>query len=427
MTQEVRENNDSLSSIKWAQLIILCFGGGIVYLLPYLRLVFYQPLQVALHINNTQLGLIGSVYGILTIVCYFPGGWLADRVSPRKMLTFSFLATGLGGLYYAQFTSFHAALLLNIYFGITTTLTFWAAFIKATRICASSSMQGKVFGFQEGGRRIVSTLIAFVGVGVFAAFGSGIAGLSMVVYTYSAFYILLAVVAWFVFSDEIEEEGESKTSIVTWESLKQTLQIPAIWQISLIIFCAYASYRYSDFLTPYMTQIMGVSATIGALLGTVKSYALGPFGAIGAGIVADRITASKAVIGGFIIVAVTNVLYAVFPGTPALLYIVVVNLVIMMTAHFAVRGIYYSLLEEGHISIAVTGIATGIIATIGYLPDVWAPVAGGYVLDTFPGILGFKYNFLISAFIAVLGIVLTVIYRKGLERQAGVKIVEVQA
>ncbi len=64
-----------------------------------------------------------STCGIAAMVCYFPGGWLADRLSVRKMLTFSFMATSLGGLYFSTFPSYLGAIGLHIYWGITTILT----------------------------------------------------------------------------------------------------------------------------------------------------------------------------------------------------------------------------------------------------------------------------------------------------------------
>ena len=79
----------------------LCLSGGIIYLLPFLREGYYKPLQQALHLTHTQLGVLMSVLGTTSIILYFPGGWLADRISPKKLITFSMIATGLSGLYFA--------------------------------------------------------------------------------------------------------------------------------------------------------------------------------------------------------------------------------------------------------------------------------------------------------------------------------------
>lgn len=399
--------------INWWALIVLFIGGGIIYLLPYLRSTYYQTLQQTLGVTNTELGIIQSVFGILTIICYFPGGWLADRVSPRKLLTFSFIVTGLAGFYYATIPPYPAVVAIHVIFGITTTLTFWAAFIKATRQCASPSAQGRAFGILEGGRGLTSTLISFVSVALFAKFASDVVGMKAVIVLFSAAHIIIGIMIWFVIKDDMGEASEEK---ITLEGIKRVFSMPSVWLIAAIVFCVYTTYRNTDFITPYMTEICGVSAAMGALLGTIRYYGLRPVGSVAAGYIADKISSSKTLIYAFIVMIITNILYMIFPGSPRLLYFVIVNMVVLMTVCFAARGIYFALLEEGKVPIALSGTAIGVISTIGFTPDVFNPILGGYLLDTFPGVAGYNYIFLIAAISAVLGIVFTCIFRKTVEK-----------
>jgi len=404
------EQKESLAQIRWWQLIVIFIGGGIVYLLPYLRGTYYEQLQLALHVTNTQLGLIQSTFGLLTIVCYFPGGWLADRVSPRILLTLSFLLTGLGGFVYATFPPFLVVVALHFMFGITVTLTFWAAMIKATRMCAPANMQGRVFGILEGGRRIVSTFAAFIGVYIFTKFAAGVGGLRAVILTYSCLYVLVAILTWFALPNSMDKDGE-KGETVTVANIIKVFKMPIVWTVALIVLCAYVPFRNADFLTPYMTSVCGVSAAVGAILGTIRYYGLGPVGAIASGFISDKINISKAIIGGFIMIAIFNVLYVIFPGSPKVLYFVVINMCVLMIALFAVRGVYFALLEEGHVPMMVTGIATGVVSTIGFLPDIFSPIIGGHFLDAYPGAPGYKYIFMMSAVFAVIGIFVTMVFR----------------
>ena len=411
MSTKPIEPNESLSQIKWWQLIIIFIGGGIIYLLPYLRGTYYLPLQEALHVTNTQLGVIQSTFGLLTILCYFPGGWLADRVSPRKLLTTSFLLTGIGGFVYSTFPPFPVVVALHFMFGITVTLTFWAAMIKATRMCAPVNMQGRVFGILEGGRRFTSTFVAFLGVAVFTKYAAGVGGLRAVILTYSTLYIVVAILTWFTLTDSVETEVKSDEEKVSWANITRVLKMPTIWIIALIVLCAYVPFRNTDFLTPYMTKVCGVSAATGALLGIIRYYGLGPVGAITSGFISDRINVSKVIMGGFILIAILNILYVVVPGSPKLIYFVVINMCVLMIALFAVRGVYFALLEEGHVPMVITGIATGVVSTIGFLPDVFSPIIGGYFLDLHPGALGYKYIFMMSAVFAIIGIIITYVFR----------------
>ncbi|MFY9140443.1 MAG: MFS transporter [Thermacetogeniaceae bacterium] len=405
-------NKDEGFHINWLALIVLFIGGGIIYLLPYLRGTYYQTLQQALGVTNTQLGVIQSVYGLLTIICYFPGGWLADRVSPRKLLTFSFVATGVMGLYYAAIPPYPAVVAIHIIFGITTTVTFWAAFIKATRQCASPSAQGRAFGILEGGRGLTSTILSLVSVALFAKFASEVAGMKAVIVSYSAAYIIIGIITWFVIKDDMGEGTEK----ITLDGVKRVLSMPVVWLIAAIVLCAYIPFRNSDFITPYMTDICGVGAAMGAILGTIRYYGMRPVGSVVAGFIADKISSSKTLIYCFIVIIITNILYVIFPGSPKLLYYVITNMVVFMTVCFATRGIYFALLEEGKVPIALSGTAVGVICTIAFTPDIWSPILGGYFLDTFPGVAGYSYVFIITVIAAALGIVFTYLFRKTVEK-----------
>lgn len=414
-SESVAVDRESGYSINWLALTVLAIGGGIIYLLPYLRSTYYETLQLALGVSNTKLGVIQSVFGILTILCYFPGGWLADRVSPRILLTVSFVGTGLAGLYYATLPPYPMVVAIHVFFGLTTTLTFWAAFIKATRQCASPSAQGKAFGILEGGRGLTSTIVSFLSVGLFAKYADEIAGMQSVIVLFSLVAITIGIVSWFVIRDNSGDNTNGSEKI-TLEGIIKVLKMPSVWLIALIVLLAYTPYRNADFITPYMTKICGVSAALGAVLGTIRYYGLRPVGAVAAGFLADKISSSKTMLYIFVLVIITNVLYVIFPGSPKVLYFVVANMTVLMVGCFAARGIYYALLEEGQVPIALSGTAIGVISTIGYTPDIFDPLLGGYFLDLYPGALGYKYIFLISTVAAVLGIAVTYWFRKTVEK-----------
>ena len=109
---------------------VLSFSGGVVFILPFLQEVYYEPLSEALNINHTQIGFLMSVFGTASMIAYLPGGWLADRVSPRWLISLSLTGTGLGGLYFATFPSYEITLVIHGFWGITIALLFWGAMIR---------------------------------------------------------------------------------------------------------------------------------------------------------------------------------------------------------------------------------------------------------------------------------------------------------
>ncbi|HJO12811.1 MAG TPA: MFS transporter, partial [Gammaproteobacteria bacterium] len=94
----------------WLTMIVLSISGGIIFLLPFLQEVYYKPLAQALSLNNTEVGSLMSVFGVTSLISYFPGGWLADRVSPRKLISLSLLLTGITDLYFSTFPGYGISL-----------------------------------------------------------------------------------------------------------------------------------------------------------------------------------------------------------------------------------------------------------------------------------------------------------------------------
>lgn len=120
--------------------------------------MYYLPLAEALNLNNTQVGSLVSVFGVTSLLSYFPGGWLADRLSSRKLFTTSLLSTGIAGLYFATFPSYEVSLAIHAFWGMSITFLFWGAMIRVTRNWAPPEEQGKAFGILETGRGLGEVL-----------------------------------------------------------------------------------------------------------------------------------------------------------------------------------------------------------------------------------------------------------------------------
>ncbi|HAF17066.1 MAG TPA: hypothetical protein DCG84_01865 [Peptococcaceae bacterium] len=79
---------------------------------------------------------------------------------------------------------------------------------------------------------------------------------------------------------------------------------------------------------------------------------------------------------------------------------------------YMIRALYYTLLEEGDIPIAISGTAIGLIATFGYIPEIFVPMVGGRLLDLFPGVAGYRYLFILTAVLITVGYFVTVYWMK---------------
>ncbi len=408
----------------WLIMGVLSFSGGIVFALPFLQEVFYIPLAQALELNNTQVGALMSVFGITAMLSYFPGGWLADRVSPRKLITVSLLSTGIAGLYFSTFPSFKISLAIHAFWGVSITFLFWGAMIRVTRNWAPPEEQGRAFGILEAGRGFGEVLPAMATLAVFAALGSGEQGLAMVVIEYSAAILLLGIVTWFVLEDSVDRNHVTvEKPKIGLKEVIHVLKMPVVWLIATVILTGYCAYWGLFRYTSLATDIFALSVTIGAAISVGKMW-VKTFVPLVAGFFGDKFGIAKSVACTFGVLIANYLFIAFLPGKAAYVPLMFLSLAVGSLAVYAMRGIYFALLEEGSVPLAVTATAAGVISAIGYTPDIFMPLLGGLLLDNFPGAPGYRYFFLATAAICVVGLVATlVIYFKIVRKQSG----EIQA
>jgi MFS family permease len=358
----------------------------------------------ALSLSNTELGVLMSVFGFTSMVAYFPGGWLADRVSPRKLMTTSLIVTGLAGLYFATFPTYTVSIAIHAFWGVSITLLFWGAMIRVTRNWAPADQQGRAFGWLESLRGIGEVVTSSGLLLVFAWLGSGEKALSVVIIQLSSIVIALGVLSWFVIEDiAVESPGDENKKKVGWHEVLGLLRMPVVWMISCVVMCGYCAYWASFYFTPYASDVFLTTAAVAGAIGLGRMW-LKPVAAVIAGYVADRFGVAISISVLFVVLIGSFVIFALLPGTPAMFTFMLINVVVAGIAIFAIRGIYFALLEEGFIPLAVTGTACGIVSAVGFTPDIFMPLLGGVLLDTYPGIEGYRYFYLITAVICALGL-----------------------
>lgn len=391
---------------KWMMLSILCLAGGTVYTFPFLRFSYYEPLKEALGLTHTQLGVIQSCYGIIATLGYIPGGMLADRFSPRKLISLSLIATGLSGFYFSTFPGYTGAVILHGFWGLSAVVIFWAAAIKATRSLGNSSEQGRLFGFLEGGRGIAGTVLGLACLAVFAHMGEGRLGLIWVINISAVITTLAGVLTWFVFEDtQAEQTGPSPL-----KGMAQAMKMPKVWIIGGIIFCGYSIFVGQTYTTPYMTGIFGASVSFGAMMGLIRTYGLQTCGAPLSGILADRIgSPTRIIVAAFTITSLALGLFLVIPGSNSLLMLVAGVMIFLGLAVFALRGNFFATVDESHMPTHITGAIVGLASFVGYLPDAFSFVLIGNWLDRYPGMAGYRITFSYLLGISLLGLTLSLV------------------
>lgn len=400
-------------SEKRLTMVLLCLSGSIIYWLPFLSEIFYVPMQDAFGFSKTQIGILLSTFGFVSLITYIPGGWLADHVAPRKLISTALLITSAGGFVFSTFPSFWICIALHGLWGVTTGCIFWSALIKATRNWASEKEQGRAFGILEGGRNFVDMVIATIMLFVFAFRGAGDAALSEQIILYSLAALILALIVWMVMKDDtIPRKDKREEPSLTIAAISEVLKLPIVWLMAIIIMAAYSGYWGVVYFTPYATETFELGSVLGGAVGTAKLW-IAALAAVVGGFIADKVGPAKAVLGAFILMTSGFLIFALLPGKPSLLPLLLINVAAISSAVYALRGIYFSLLEQGGVPIAVTGTATGVISLIGYTPDIFVPTLGGMILDANPGAGGYQNFFLFITVLSFIGLIAAfIVYRK---------------
>jgi MFS family permease len=393
---------------RWLLITVLGFSGGIIFLLPFLFEVFYTPLGSALGLNHTELGGLVSIFGFFSMIFYFPGGWLADRVSSRKLITTSLLATGLVGLYFSTFPSYRISMAIHAFWGVCITLLFWGALIRLTRNSAPADQQGRAFGTLEFIRGIAEGLTTTGLLVVFAWLGSTQQALSTIVVQLSWLTITLGVIAWFVIEDITRDEsGSSHDHAIGWQDVLSVLKMPVIWLIIIVVMTAYCAYWSSYAINPYATDVILTTAAVAGAISVARMW-LKPVSGFIAGFVADRFGVAISTTFLFAMLVVGFLGLAGLAGNVPGFNVMLGFLAVAAIAIFALRGIYFALLEEGKVPLAVTGTATGVISAVAFTPDVFMPLLSGALRDAYPGAEGYRYLFLSTAGMCALGLIASV-------------------
>ena len=408
-------------------MIALVTAGEMIFSLPYHLTRYFRPtVREVFNFSNTDLGDIFVPYGIIAMLAYFPGGILADRFPPRKLMTFALVATGLGGFYFMTLPGVVGTSVLYAYWGATSVLPFWCALIRATRMWGGQLAQGRGFGFLDGGRGLLAAMFASLAVFLFSASigadpttasaGERAQAFRLVVLFYSALTMAAGIVVWRYIPDPPAQEKRSAPT--AWSDVLAVVGSRSVWLQAIIVVSAYCGYKGLDNYSVYAYDVLEMDETSAAGFTATFGY-IRPVAAIAAGFLGDRFGVAKVIAWLFASLAASYTMLAFLDASPTLVLLVYANLLISAFGVYALRGLYFALLEQTRVPDSVTGAAVGLISVVGYTPDIFFYPIAGRLLDAAPGIAGHQNSFLFLSSIATTGLAVTVYLHRGIHRKAG--------
>jgi nitrate/nitrite transporter NarK len=390
----------------WLILFSLVLSGACIYNLSYLRQSFESTMLEMFRLSDAQLGNVSALLGAVSLACYLPGGWVADRFSSRKLITFSLIATAGGGFFMCLLPTYPQLMALHAFWGVVTILTYWAALIKAT-YAWNPQREGLAFGLLDSGRGIFQALLVTLSISVFSRMGAGVNGFKAALAIHASACVLVAILCW----ASLPDDGSPRPAVPTPEhrpklqlaELAGLVRMPSVWSVGLIIFCAYfglwATYNFARFAE----QGFGLDRVQAAYLSTVTMWVRGVMPFVG-GLLADRWSKGRVALLSFAMIFLGLCYFALFTPAADLIWTLWFASTLISVGVYAVRGVYFPMLGQINIPPRIMGAAVGLVSVLGYTPDIFAPKLRAALASwaTDP-IVGHQHYFAIIGVLSVVG------------------------
>ena len=371
---------------RFLLLLALGIAYGFMYVMPYMKSSFYDQMIAAMGCTNAQLGSLMTYYALACTVSYLPGGWIGDRFNPKPVLLISiFGQAALSFLFMFTYQSYTMAVIIWLLMGLTGGFAFWPAIMKGIRMTGSDDEQGRIYGIFEALNRFASLLLSFIMIGIMAIVSgadlvTGFKSALLCMGGLSAFSGLL--VALLMPKDAAYGVSQDEKQKFTMSDYISAFKIPGVWIMSILVWCYVTVSAVASYLTPYSTNVLGMSAALAASIGTVRTYGCRLVGGPLGGYLADKTfkSVSKEQILGQVACVATLGIFLVLPmGINGGLLVAL--LLLVGVAMFLCKGTYFSIQAELGISTKVSATAVAIATFIGYLPDMFVHTMFGNWID----------------------------------------------
>ena len=402
---------------KYLTVIALGLAGGSIYFLPYVKFVFYDAQIASMGINNTQSGILMTMYTVANMILYIPGGILADKISAKTARVVSMgLTSVLAYIYAFTMKSFAVSMMIWLALSLTTAFVFLSSLMKAVRIIGTEEEQGFMYGLYYACNGITNALTNAFALKFFNTAGGDLQeGFFRAVLSGGSIAIVAGILLMVLMKDNKAAKGSTAAAAVDEDKFKisdvgKILRSPIVWIASFVIFCGDGIYTSVSYFNPYLTEVIGVAPSDSSLISVIRNglMLLAPVG----GLLADKVFKStcKWLTTSFLIVGAlfASVLFipASINPTAASVYTLIPSAVAMM-----LYGGVFSVMSEAGIPRMLTGTAIGIASIIGYVPDsLYSLIFGGF-LDKFGG-HGYNYIFIFLIVSCVIGATFAVIVRR---------------
>ncbi len=406
---------------RYVQLALVVSSAGVIYPIAYLKNNYQETLLSVFNISLQDLNTIFLFLGIISVVSYFPSGILCDKFSCKKLLVISLAGTAAAGFWFATVPGFAGIVMIYILWGIFSIFTFWAAHMKLIKLLARPEEQGRFFGILDGGRGLIEAILGVVAVTIFAN-RMGVdpgadekrSAMVALVYLYTIAIVIVMVLVIIFMDDDKNPNGmfrkgsDVKSEKFKLSECKELIKNKTVFVMAAIVFMAYSLTWTLYYFSGFLESNIGIDAVTVGVVMTVVLW-LRPVGGFVGGFIGDKFGRAKAIFIALLTSAILLIVVSILPVTSGNTLFIAIILVLSFFI-YAVRGTYWSLMDDCKVNPAIIGTAMGFTALLGYLPDIVIPMFNSFMFNHFGPIAGYNAYFIGSAVLGFIGVVFIAIF-----------------
>lgn len=389
-------------------LVVNAMGYTAIYTGAFLHYYYYNLMEIGFHLTNTQIGIMGSIIGLGQLAAYIIGGFIADKISIKKLMIIGYISQAALMLWYATIPSWPIIITIQCLFIITALVIYWGAYIKFVRSLGDKSQEARIFGLWWGIVGITGTLLGVVGAGIITKFPVPETALRYVLLWYAAILVIAAIVDIFLYHPkEVKASEEDKFKL---SQISFIVKNKEFWALTLMNFSGYFLCASAVYFSPMLNSNYGVSVAIVSALSVFRAWGARIIFAPVSGALISKANSTAVVMRVLIIMgAIIALFIALVPREPAYLVIAIIAFIVLVAVYqMSVTG-WVTPISECNIPDHMKGTAWGIMSAVLFSSDAFVYLLCGSWLDKYGPEKGYTMIYLLFAAVFAAGIVMSTI------------------
>ena len=362
-----------------------------LYALPPL----YLLLKSEFNVSTFQIGLLGSVTGIISIF-QGPAGYLVERYGRKRLAVLSMLLCSVAVFLYSLAPVFEFLLIISAFFALSQVVFHPATYAMVTERAPPSSKAKYIAYHQVGG--FVGSAIGTVAIAALAS----MLGWRTALQTIPVMGLFVIFLFWIFVKEEthnIQQPTSASSDPVPSESTQFHFTLPLLILVFSISILSLGNVQ--NFIPLFLTDAYGENIVWAGVL-TGVMLAVGSATSLLGGTLSDKYDKTLIMIGANLGLAVTMILLAMGNFVSAILLVILILYGVARYLPVPAQHAISNITAKGHpqgIGFSYTGLALGQVFS--------APLIG-YLIDS----LGVRSAFLVCSVFPLVSIIILLVFRR---------------